>query len=101
MTEVAAAIAPTPSPTVAVATLRVRVFVDYWNFQLPLNERVAKAKGLADYRFQIEWRKLGPWLARRACDVSGLGVNGQSFDGVHIYVSYDPRKENDKKFFQW
>lgn len=89
----------TTAPT--VTPVRVRIFIDYWNFQLTLNERVAKARGLGDFRFQIEWRKLGPWLAKRACEVSGICTNGHSFDGAHIYVSYDPRKESDKKFFFW
>jgi hypothetical protein len=41
--------APTvqPVPTLPQAT-RVRVFVDYWNFQLTLNEREAAARQLAD-----------------------------------------------------
>lgn len=80
--------------------VRVRVFVDYWNFQLTLNERIAKAKKLDDYRFQIDWQKLGPWMAKRACEAAGASA-GYSFEGMHIYVSYDPRKESDKKFFGW
>jgi len=89
------------SLAVTVTPIRVRVFIDYWNFQLTLNERIAKDKGIGDYRFQIDWKKVGPWLAKRACDVTGLGLNGHSFDGAGIYVSYDPRKESDKKFFGW
>lgn len=90
--------APAASSTNITIT-RVRVFVDDWNFQLTLNERIAKSKKLADTRFQIEWRKLGPWLAARACEAAGL--SGHSFEGAHLYVSYDPRKESDKKFFGW
>jgi len=91
----------TVPPTIALP--RVRVFVDYWNFQLTLNERIAKNKGGkgSDYRFQIDWRKLGPVLARRACETAGINESGHSFEGVHLYTSFDPRKESDKKFVAW
>jgi uncharacterized LabA/DUF88 family protein len=93
---------PDPAtPLVTVRPVRVRIFVDYWNFQLTLNERAAASKGLSDYRFQIDWRALGPWLAKRACEETGLCASGHSFDGAGIYVSYDPRKESDKRFFAW
>jgi hypothetical protein len=59
---------------------RVRVFVDYWNFQLTLNE----VSG--DNRFKVDWRGLGPWLANKACQ--SVGIGDHSFDGVIIYGSY-------------
>lgn len=81
--------------------LRVRVFVDYWNFQLTLNGREAKARGLDDFRFEIDWRKLGPFLARRACEAMGVDPSGHSFDGVHIYTSYNATTEDGRKFHKW
>lgn len=50
-----------PNPPV-----RVRVFVDYWNFQLSLNERESFARGVPDFRVKIDWKKVGPWLAAKA-----------------------------------
>lgn len=78
---------------------RVRVFVDYWNFQLTLNERAAEARKQPGYRFSVEWAKLGPWLAARACVQAG--VTEHSFDGIIIYTSYDSRTPEGKKFHRW
>jgi len=44
----------------STTSLRVRVFVDYWNFQLALNEREAERRGAPDYRFRVAWFKVGP-----------------------------------------
>jgi hypothetical protein len=75
--------APAAQPIPAVPqTTRVRVFVDYWNFQLTLNEREAAARHLADFRFLVDWKKLGPWLAKEACGTVGLA--NHTFDGVII-----------------
>jgi uncharacterized LabA/DUF88 family protein len=95
--------APSADPGNAIAqtkaVARVRVFVDYWNFQLSLNALEAKLRGVGDYRFQIAWARLGPWLAAKACAVAG--VPAHSFEGVIIYTSYDPSREDGKKFNQW
>ncbi len=72
---------------------RVRVFVDYWNFQLTLNEVTG------DNRFKVDWRGLGPWLANKACQAMGIGDH--SFDGVIIYGSYNPRNEEGRKHRKW
>lgn len=82
-----------------MATARVRIFVDYWNFQLGINRRVAAAKGVADVRFSVDWPKLGPWLAQRAC--STIGITDFSFEGAILYASHDPRTEEGKKFHRW
>ncbi len=34
---------------------RIRVFIDYWNFQINLNRREARELGQEDYRFKIDW----------------------------------------------
>lgn len=81
------------------AVSRVRVFVDYWNFQLSLNDREASQRGVASYKFKVDWRGLGPWLARKATEAIGIPAGGFSFDGAIIYTSYDPRKE--QRFHAW
>lgn len=78
---------------------RVRVFIDYWNFQLSLNEREAEQRKVTDFRFQIDWVQVGPWLAAKACTVAG--ITSHSFDGVIIYTSYDPSTPRGKKFKNW
>ena len=81
--------------------LRVRIFVDYWNFQLSLNEREARVQGLNDVRFIIDWKKLGPWLAQKACEIVGTDPSSYRFDGVIIYASFNPRTDEGRKFHGW
>lgn len=79
---------------------RLMVFVDYWNFQLTLNEREARHRGLSTDRFKVNWRELGPWLAAKAC--SALRVSEpHSFEGVIFYASYAPATEEGRKFHRW
>ena len=79
--------------------VRVMVFIDYWNFQLRLNQLEARRLGLTDFRFKIDWRGLGPALARRACEA--VQVLDHVFEGVTVYTSYNPSTEDGKKFRQW
>ena len=72
---------------------RVRVFIDYWNFQLTMNEVSGED------RFMIDWKNLGPWLAGKACE--SVGVGDHSFEGVIIYASFNPRTEQGRKFRKW
>jgi uncharacterized LabA/DUF88 family protein len=80
-------------------TNRVMVFVDYWNFQLGLNDRHAKKAGVKEYRFRLDWVALGPHLAREASQL--LGDGGHSYDGMYVYTSYAPGTEEGKKFQNW
>jgi len=80
---------------------RIMVFVDYWNLQLRLNKIEAKARGLTDYRFPIDWKKLGPWLAKKACETISMDPATTSFDGISIYTSYNPGTEEGKRFRGW
>src|SRR6266545_4626127 len=91
--------APATQIAVAPVVTRVRVFVDYWNFQLSLNTREASARAVLDYRFQVDWTKLGPWLAQKACAVAGIA--NHSFEGVIIYTSYNPGSAEGAKFKNW
>ena len=90
-----------PSPVDPKSSIRVRVFVDYWNFQLTMNEKEAADRGLADYRFKIGWRGLGPWLARKACETIGVETGNHVFDGVIIYASYNPSTDEGRGFKKW
>jgi uncharacterized LabA/DUF88 family protein len=93
-----AAAAKTATPTNKV---RVRVFVDFWNFQLTINEMLEKKKGLTDPRFSIDWKKLGPWLAQKACETVGVQLGGFSYDGMNVYASYNPKAPDAKSFHNW
>jgi len=89
-------------PTVPIGPQRIRVFVDYWNFQLALNRVEAKERGVAleTARVEVDWKRLGQWLAKQA--YAELGVTGgYSFDGVTIYTSFNPSSPGAKKFHSW
>ena len=77
-----------------ISKVRVRVFVDYWNFQLRLHE-------VNHGKFNIDWRKVGPWLAQKACQTAGLDGGQLSFDGMAVYSSYDPKTPSGRQFNNW
>ena len=78
---------------------RVRVFVDYWNFQLTMNQKETQGRGVLDRRFKVDWRGLGPWLAKKAC--TAVGIDSYSFDGVIIYTSYNSATSEGKGYRGW
>ena len=90
-----------PAPAAVISLPRVRVFIDYWNFQIDLNRLEAKEKHInaETARFPINWRALGPWLAKKAC--ASVGMTGYSFDGVIIYCSYNASTMEGRKFRNW
>jgi uncharacterized LabA/DUF88 family protein len=81
------------------AVPRIRVFIDYWNFQLTLNERDGKATGQHDVRFKIDWRGLPVWLSRKASEKTGIA--NYSFEGAIIFASHDPNTEDGRGFNKW
>src|SRR5258708_27154847 len=90
----------TPKTSVGLKT-RVRVFIDYWNFQLTLEEREAVFKKTATARFSVDWLKLGPWLAEKACSCIGVPKSDMSFDGINVYASYNKATEGGRGFHSW
>lgn len=90
------ATAPVPAqPTV----LRTRVFVDYWNLQLTINDREGEATGQTNVRFKVDWRGLPAWLAQKAAEVTGTA--NYSFEGAIIYASYNPNTAEGRRDNQW
>jgi hypothetical protein len=75
------------------------VFIDYWNFQLRLNQLEARERGLPDYRFKIDWAILGSLLAQKACDA--VKITDHVFEGCSVYTSFNPGTEEGKRFHQW
>jgi hypothetical protein len=80
---------------------RVRVFIDYWNFQLGINERAAQEQGEEEVRFRLDWRRIGPVLARHACSTVGLTESEYVFDGANVYTSYDPNTQAGRGYLNW
>lgn len=88
------------APVVAKAAIpRIRVFVDYWNLQLTLNEREGKATGVADVRFSLDWRGFPEWVARKAAEITHIPKF--TFEGAIIYASYNPNNLEGRKYNKW
>ena len=80
-----ATIAPT------IAPLRVRIFVDFWNFSLSLRRE--------DDAFRVDWKPVASVLvAETAQRLGGVPV---VYEAMHVYGSYDPGKPTDAKFRNW
>lgn len=43
--------------------MKIAVFVDYWNFQISLNDAMAARKATPGYRSKVNWKDLGPLLS--------------------------------------
>ena len=82
-----------PSP---VARLRVRVFVDFWNFTLSMSAFDAETGG----KFQIDWSVLGQVLSLEAARIIDPTAIHQ-YEGMHVYGSYDPQSPKDVKLRGW
>lgn len=63
---------------------RVRVFIDFWNFQLSANDVVGR-------KYAPDWTRLPRWLATdAAASVSGVPSASLQYDGASIYLSVAP-----------
>lgn len=78
-------------PVIRSDVLRVRIFVDFWNFTLSLRRE--------DESFKTDWRPIGPTLAREAGKLIDTDSR-VSFEGIHVYGSYSP-DGSDQKFRNW
>lgn len=72
--------------------LRVRVFVDFWNFSLELKNQ--------DSTFMTDWSKIGPLFASESARLIDPSVLS-TFEGMHVYGSFDPAKPQDAKLRNW
>jgi hypothetical protein len=72
--------------------IRVRVFIDFWNFSLSIRR--------VDNSFMVDWKPIGTVLATEAAKLVDASV-ACSFEGTHVYGSYDPGKPNDLKLKNW
>lgn len=81
--------------------MRIAVFIDYWNFQLTLNECLSKKQGVRDHRASIDWRELGHVLAKAACPVLSVDESALSYEGCYIYTSFNPSTDEGKKYKKW
>lgn len=66
--------------SVRSSVYRVKVFVDYWNFQL----------GIGGIRYKVDWTVLGEWLTRKASEAANIDADNCVYSGMNVYTSYDP-----------
>ena len=71
---------------------RVRVFIDFWNFQLSVNQ--------LDSDFQIDWRSIGPVIANEASLIADSS-NTLAYQGTNVCGSFDPRSRQDANLRAW
>lgn len=83
----------TDSSSAPAPMLRVRVFVDFWNFTLSMNAERPQA-------FQADWTKIGRLFAEKAAQQVDPAM-GHSFEAMHVYASFDPIGANDAKLRRW
>ena len=65
--------------------IRVRVFVDFWNFQSSLRRE--------ESRFNVDWRGLGRTLTTEAAAVVDPTAP-VAYQGMNVHGSYDPGNPN-------
>ena len=91
------------APVAVVATRRetprIRIFIDYWNLQLTLNDRESEAIGQPDARFRLDWRGFPRWVAERAAAVTRIPQF--TFEGAIIFASYNPASSEGRGFNNW
>ena len=71
--------------------VRIRVFVDFWNFQLSLNQGVSG--------FKPDWAKLGHLLAREALQHVDEAAH-LAYQGMNVYGSYGENPP-DRRLKDW
>lgn len=72
--------------------IRVKVFVDFWNFQLTVNR--------LERNFKIDWRELGRIVAEEALMIVDSSAS-IAYQGLNFYASYDPSSAKDNGMRHW
>lgn len=73
-------------------SIRIRVFVDFWNFQLSINS--------LDRNYRIDWEKLGPIIAEETRNIVDPTAS-LAYQGMNVYGSYDPSNRKDDGLRHW
>ena len=88
-----------PSVSVTSGHVRFRVFIDYWNLQLTLNERENVFNHVQDSRFEIDFHSLPDRLVEEAAAI--IKTTNFSYEGTMLFTSYNPKSLNDRKYHKW
>ena len=71
---------------------RLKVFVDFWNFQLSIK---ALVQG-----FQIDWNRIGTVVASESSGIVDPSAS-HTYQGMNVYGSYDPSGGKDLPLRRW
>ncbi len=73
------------SPHHLINSMRIRIFIDFWNFSLNWNQRTSD---------QCDWKKLPLVLTHAAqSTLSQAGLGTLSLEETRVYASYEPGRE--------
>ena len=70
---------------------KARIFVDYWNFQLNVNNYFGK-------EFRLDWFKLSGLLIKETITLLGTPIE---FEGMNVYISYNKDNPGDRSLKDW
>jgi len=75
---------------------RVRLFVDFWNFQLQWNDHLTPAR-------QCDWPRLpARFVAEAQTAITSAGIEGAlQLEETRVYASYNPARVEDTKLKGW
>lgn len=75
---------------------RVRLFVDFWNFQLSWNEHMTSAK-------QCDWPRLPAcFVAQAQTSITNAGIGEPlQLEETRVYASYNPSRPQETKLKGW
>jgi uncharacterized LabA/DUF88 family protein len=79
-------------PAAPAPLLKVRIFVDYWNFTLACKTLTPG--------FRFDWSNIGPLFAAEAAMMVNQAIP-HSYEAMHVYGSYSPHQGADMKFKHW
>ncbi len=70
---------------------KARIFIDFWNFQLSMIQRMGK-------QYRADWIKLSPWLIDQAQILVGSDL---VYAEMRVYLSFNPRSVEDRRLKDW
>lgn len=88
-----------PKSATVIPPVRLQIFVDFWNLQLTLNQHEAKALGVKQTAFGIDWIKFPGVLVKEAARV--LSTSNTAYAGMAVFSSYNPVSAPDRNHHKW
>jgi uncharacterized LabA/DUF88 family protein len=71
--------------------MKVRIFIDFWNFQLNVNDHTPVG-------YKLDWTKLSLVMTQQASALIGQQLD---FEETCVYLSYNPRNPIDRNLRNW